>query len=419
MACHLLTEGPGFPLSYGVFQDYYSTIPEFAGNQYIGVVGTIASGLGYLGAPLIMPFIQRNQQWLRQMIWIGCKLTIHGHKTHTWTPTLMIIGPICIGGLVAGSFATTLETLILTQGVAYGLGFLIFYYPILHMVNEYWVARRGMAYGILCGASGISGTVMPFIIQALLSRYGYATTLRAVAVGLVVLTGPMIPFLRGRLPIAHHRTGGPGPKTDWTFIRSGLFWMYSVSNILQGFGYFFPALYLPSYATSLGLGERSGAVLLAVMSVAQVCGQFAFGFLSDRKISTNILATTAVTVAAIAVLAMWQLATSLALLVVFAVAYGFFAAGYTAMWARMSTAVCRGDIATAPMVFSLLNFGKGLGNVFAGPIGGNLVAKGGSQFGVGDPMAYRWVVLFTGLCMLASAGTIVAKYVKKLKVVLS
>ncbi|KAJ6780997.1 hypothetical protein PWT90_09038 [Aphanocladium album] len=389
----------GFPLSYGVFQQYYSTLPQFAGNQYVGVVGTIASGLGYLGAPVMMPFIQRNQRWLRQMIWLG------------W--------PICILGLVAGSFATTLEVLILTQGVAYGLGFLIFYYPILHMVSEYWVARRGMAFGILCGASGISGTVMPFIVQALLARYGYATTLRAVAVALVVLTGPMIPFIKGRLPsTAHHRHrhlhhgGSPAPKADWSFLRSDMFWIYSLSNVLQGFGYFFPALYLPSYATALGLGERAGAVLLAVMSVAQVCGQFAFGYLSDRRISTNVLASTAVGVAAVACLALWQLARSLAVLVCFAAAYGFFAAGYTAMWARMSTNVCRGgDGAAASMVFGLLNFGKGLGNVFAGPIGGNLIARGGSQFG-GGALAYRWVVVFTGICMLASAGTIAAKYVK-------
>lgn len=315
---------------------------------------------------------------------------------------------------MAGSFATTLEALILTQGVAYGLGFLVFYYPILHMVSEYWVARRGMAFGILCGASGISGTVMPFIVQALLARYGYATTLRAVAVGLVVLTGPMIPFLRGRLPVAHRQ--GPAPQADWRFLRSELFWMYSLSNVLQGFGYFFPALYLPSYAGALGLGERSGAALLAVMSVAQVCGQFAFGYLSDRKISTNVLASTAVAVAAVACLAMWQLARSLALLVCFAIAYGFFGAGYTAMWARMSTNVCKGDGAAAPMVFGLLNFGKGLGNVFAGPIGGNLVARGSSQFG-DSALAYRWVVVFTGVCMLASAGTIGAKYLKNVMAV--
>ncbi|GKU22979.1 unnamed protein product [Fusarium langsethiae] len=170
----------GFPLSFGVFQDYYSRIPTFANNPYIGVVGTVAYGLGYIGAPFIMPFIQRHQRWRRQMIWIGL--------------------PICIGGLIAGSFANTLETLILTQGVAYGVGFLILYYPILIMVNEYWISRRGMAYGLLCGASGFSGAIMPFIVQALLAKYGYQTTLRAIAVGLAVMIGPLIPFLDGRLP---------------------------------------------------------------------------------------------------------------------------------------------------------------------------------------------------------------------------
>ncbi|KAK2613381.1 hypothetical protein N8I77_000299 [Diaporthe amygdali] len=62
----------GFPLSFGVFQEYYSKIPEFAGNRYVSVVGTIASGFGYLGAPVIMPIIQRYQRWQRHMIWVGC-----------------------------------------------------------------------------------------------------------------------------------------------------------------------------------------------------------------------------------------------------------------------------------------------------------------------------------------------------------
>jgi hypothetical protein len=48
-------------------------MPEFAGNRYISVVGTIASGLGYLGAPVVMPLIQRYQRYQRQMIWVGCR----------------------------------------------------------------------------------------------------------------------------------------------------------------------------------------------------------------------------------------------------------------------------------------------------------------------------------------------------------
>ncbi|TVY74771.1 Monocarboxylate transporter 12 [Fusarium oxysporum f. sp. cubense] len=385
----------GFPLSFGVFQDYYSRIPAFASSPYIGVVGTIASGLGYIGAPFIMPFIQKHQRWRRQMIWVG------------W--------PICIGGLVAGSFANTLETLILTQGVAYGVGFLILYYPILMMVNEYWIARRGMAYGLLCGASGVSGAVMPFVVQALLSTYGYQTTLRAVAVGLAVLTGPLIPFLDGRLPPSAHVNT---PKTNWSFFKSPLFWLYSVSNLFQGFGYFFPSLYLPSFVTSLDLGERSGPILLAVMSVSQVAGQFVFGYLSDRKLPLDVLACSSTLVAAVTTLTMWRLADSFPVLIGFTILYGFFGAGFTAIWARMSTTITD-DVTAAPIVFGLLNFGKGVGNVLAGPIGGLLVYNSSplqhsSAAETLIPSLYRWVIIFTGSCMFASTSAIFFRHVRRL-----
>lgn len=298
--------------------------------------------------------------------------------------------------------------LILTQGVAYGLGFLIFYYPILSMVNEYWVARRGMAYGILCGASGVSGSVMPFVLQALLAKYGYRITLRAVAVALALLTGPLIPLLKGRLPPSRRASI---PKINWTFFRSPLFWIYSISNLLQGFGYFFPSLYLPSYASSLDLSGKNGALLLALMSVCQVCGQFVFGSLSDRKVPLNVLACSSTVVAAVSCLTMWGLAQTFPVLIVFAVIYGFFAAGYTAIWARMSTAITD-DATAAPIVFSLLNFGKGIGNVLAGPVGGFLVS--GSMSTGPSSVSYRWVIIFTGARMFASACTICLRYSKYL-----
>jgi hypothetical protein len=67
----------GFPLSFGVFQDYYSKLPQFANSPYIGVIGTIAFGLGYIGAPVVVPFVQRYKRWQRQMIWLGCEFTLN------------------------------------------------------------------------------------------------------------------------------------------------------------------------------------------------------------------------------------------------------------------------------------------------------------------------------------------------------
>lgn len=289
----------------------------------------------------------------------------------------------------------------------YGVGFLIFYYPILSFVNEFWIERRGMAYGILCASSGVSGIVMPFAIEAMLTKYGYPTTLRAVALGLAILTAPLIPLLKGRLPPSEQSIAG---RTDWSCLKKPLFWVYCTSNVIQGLGYFFPSLYLPSYATSIGLRSAQGALLLALLSVSQVLGQFSFGYLSDHKLPLNLLVITSTLTSAVASLVVWGLARSLSVLIIFTLIYGFFGAGYVAMWARMGSAVS--DEPTAALAtFSLFCFGKGIGNVAAGPISASLIQPV-IAIGSYGAMKYQAVILFSGSCMLCSAVSVGAWYVR-------
>ena len=380
----------GFPLSFGVFQNYYSHLPQFANQPYVAVIGTVASGISYMGAPVVIPLLKRVGGYRTYMVWGG------------WS--------LCIVALLASSFAHTLGAIIFTQGVMYGVGFTIFYYPILGLVNEYWVARRGMAYGLLCSASGVAGIVMPFSLEALLHRYGLATTLRAAAAGLAVSTGPLVFFIKGRNPVSQQQASA---STNWSFLRVPLFWIYSISNLAQGFGYFFPSLYLPSYATTLGLSSRIGALLLAIMSISQVFGQFTFGYLSDRKVGIHVLMVISTAVAATAVLALWGLAHSFALLCIFVMIYGFFGAGYTALWGRMGTAVTS-ETTSAFAAFGLLNVGKGIGNVAAGPISGSLLTDiiNTSRYGAAR---YEAVVVFSGTCMAASSVVAAAAYLKPWK----
>jgi hypothetical protein len=284
-------------------------------------------------------------------------------------------------------------------------GFVTFYYPIIGMVNEWWIARRGLAFGIITGAAGASGAVMPFIVEALLNKYGYKTTLRVMAVAMALLTGPLIPLFRGRLPPAERSAMA---RTDWTFLKKPLFWVYCTSNVAQGLGFFFPALYLPSYATSIGLNATQGALLLALMSVAQVAGQFTFGFLSDGRLPLNLLVLSSTAAAAIASLTLWGLAHSLAPLIVFALIYGFFAYGYASVRVRMGTSVT-GEPTAALAIFSIFVFCQGLGNVLAGPISGGLlsqVIKPGSY----GALRYKAVVIFTGCCMVLSALSVGSWY---------
>lgn len=321
--------------------------------------------------------------------------------------TDMLSGPICILGLLAGSFASSLGTLIFTQGIMYGVGFLICYYPVLAFVNEYWIARRGMAYGFLCSASGASGAVMPFALGILLKKYGYSTTLRGVAIGLIVLTGPLLPILKGRLPPSDNVTTN---RTDWSFFKSQLFWVYTVSNLAQGLGYFFPSVYLPSYATSIGLSAIQGALLIALLSTSQVFGQFTFGYLSDHRMAVNSLILLSTLVSAASVLALWGFAFTFVRLIFFSLIYGFFGAGYTAMWARMGTAV-NSEPSTAFVTFGLFCLQKGVGNILTGPISAALIRQkvDDSMYGV---VKYEGIVLFTGICMLASASSLLIGQIK-------
>lgn len=334
-----------------------------------------------------MPLIKRYQKHQRHMIWAG------------WS--------ICILSLVAGSFATQISTLILTQGVLYGTGELILYYPIISMLNEWFVQKRGLCYGVLACATGVTGIVMPFVIETLLNRYGYATTLRAVAVGIVVLTGPCFPLIKGRLPASNHSASR---KTDWAFLRKPLFYFYSLSNLCQGMAYWFPSLYLPSYATSLGLSPASGALLLALFSVAQIGGQLTFGFLSDNRLPLHFLLFLAPFVSGFAVFTLWGLSHSLPPLTVFSLLYGFFGAGYVVLWARMGITLSE-DPTAAFATYNAFSFQKGVGNVLAGPISAALIlgTTDVASYGV---MRYKNIIIFTGAGMLLSSLTVCVWYLK-------
>lgn len=63
----------GFPLSFGVFVEYYSQLPEFKDSAFVSTIGTIASGMAYLAAPLMIFVVKRYARYRKAMIWGGCR----------------------------------------------------------------------------------------------------------------------------------------------------------------------------------------------------------------------------------------------------------------------------------------------------------------------------------------------------------
>ena len=88
-------------------------------------------------------------------------------------------------GLLSASFATHVIHLVLTQGLLYGVGGALLYNPFIFYLDEWFVERKGLAYGIFWAGTGVFSSVTPFVMDWALNEYGFRTTLRMWAVFVV------------------------------------------------------------------------------------------------------------------------------------------------------------------------------------------------------------------------------------------
>lgn len=225
----------GFPFSFGVFETYYTSHPPFSEDaSSVAAIGTTATGMMYFTAPLVYAISRRYPQYRRHSTMIGFV--------------------ILLAALVGASFATTVGQLLATQGVAYAIGGAFHYFPTLAYLDEWFVQRKGIAFGIICAGGGAAGVAIPLVMEWVLNRWGYQTALRAWAVAVFVLTAPTLYFNKGRLPVRRGMDSGP-QRIELRFLKTRAFWILQLANIVQGLGYFLPSTYL-SCKLSSGKGSR-------------------------------------------------------------------------------------------------------------------------------------------------------------------
>lgn len=335
----------------------------------------------YLGAPFTFAFLQRYPSQRRRCSVLG----------------LFIITL----ALVASSFSTRVWHLILTQGVLYALGGTMLYTPTIVFLDEWFIRRKGLAFGIMWAGTGVSGVCIPFIMNWGLNKYSYGTMLRAWAISLVLLSGPLLYYVKPRLPVSaatHAR------RLNFNFLRTSTFWILQAGNILQGLGFFIPNIYLPTYARSLGLSPVAGTVTVSLFNTTSVFGQVILGSLIDciHVTSVTLISTIGAT---LSVFLLWGFAASLPLLCIFSLVYGFFAGAFTSTYTGVIQEVKKLDHRTeAGLVFGLLAAGRGVGSVVSGPLSeallnerpwvGEAIAGYGSGFGA--------LIVFTGVSSMLS-----------------
>lgn len=383
------------------------------GHTGIAAIGTCALGIMYLDLPIIFAIIQRyprSRQWLSA---VGLFI-------------------ICLA-MGLSSLSTKVWHLMLTQGVIYAIGGSMAYSPIIGYVDEWFVKRKGLAFGImwvrdspsfahsflLClnskltilqAGTALSGVIIPLLMQHVLEKYGYATTLRVWAITLFILIAPLLYFIKPRIPISPNTTSRP---VDFSFLKTRIFSLYQICNVIEALGFFLPSIYMPSYARSLGANSVMAALTVVLNSVAAVFGCLAMGSVIDRwHVTTCLAASTAGAV--VSVFCIWGTTSNLASLYAFAVLYGFSAGSYTTCWPGIMRDVSRKRVGAEPgLIFAALAAGRGVGNVASGPLSEAFVrlAKSGWDASGGFGTEYGPLIVFTGVTALFGGTTILGRRV--------
>lgn len=316
---------------------------------------------------------------------------------------------ITVGSLVLSSYATKVWQLIASQGVLCAIGSGLLFSPTTLYLDEWFVARKGMAYGVMWAGKAASGVVFPFLMSSLLKTFGPRTTLQAWAISVLIITAPLLYFLKPRIPVS---TSNAHRRLSWTFLKHSTFWMMQLGNVIQAFGYLLPATYLASYITALGFSSTVGAILIALNNLTSVPGGIVVGMLVDgQKFSSMVLLTSLGST--LAVFLVWGLATHLSLLVIFALAYGFFAGSFSSTYSGILQEMKRADESLdTGLVMGLLLGGRGLGFVVCGPVSASLLGVGSGKMGWGYDGQYGPVILATGATALLGSWGWMWKMVK-------
>ncbi|KAJ6178204.1 hypothetical protein N7519_008665 [Penicillium mononematosum] len=357
----------GFAFAFGVFQKYYHAHEPFQDSNMVAVIGTCATGISYLSCPLVIAAMILLPQWGRWFSSFG-----------------LII--MCLS-LALGSFSSNITHLVLSQGVGFGIGGCIAYSPSILYMDE-WV----------------SGIIFPIGLEKLLNRFGFETTLRVISVVVFVLAAPFIYFHKPRLPV---RKTVDYQRLNFRFLMTRIFCVYQLGNIIEALGFFLPGIYLPTYARSIGATDFLSSLTVTLLNLASVFGSVTMGHLADRYHAITCITISTVG-STLAVFFLWGFASTLPTLFVFSIAYGLFAGCYSATWAGITHEVRRVDpSADATMIFSVIAFGRGIGNVVSGPLSEAIVSvdswKGSAVAGYGS--GYGLIILSTTTSGASAAST--------------
>lgn len=296
---------------------------------------------------------------------------ITGRLADRWGPRpVLFAGAVSLFcGLMATSTVQSLEAGYLTYGVGVGVAAATGYIPMVAVVGGWFDRHRATAIGLAVAGIGAGTLVMSPLSAALVERYGWRDTYRALAVvGSAVLL--VCCLVVQRPPGA----AGPAPARFGDAWRSAVFRRLQLSALCSGLALFVPFVFVGQYAKERGVGSVAAAVLVGVLGGASVLSRIGFGTAVRRFGSVRLYRGCFVLLAA--GFAIWFVAgSSYAMLLAFAVVLGIGYGGFVAL----STIVLAERLGVVGLgsIMGLFYTSQGVGGLVGPPTAGWLIDETG------------------------------------------
>ncbi|KAL1917399.1 uncharacterized protein VTP21DRAFT_5055 [Calcarisporiella thermophila] len=327
----------GYGLTWGVYEEYYQNV-QFKGQaspSVISLIGTVGTALVVVCGPINGPLVDR-----------------FGVRTLLAAATIIL--PL---GLILASFSTQIWQLFLTQGVLYGLGSSLSFFPSVGTIPEWFTKHRGLASGIAVCGTGIGGLVLSPVTSKLIAVIGIGWTLRIIGIMAFIMLATATILIKGRVVRDKAR-----PFTvDVSLLKQKKLALYIVAIAIEYFAYVVPFYLTPEFSFTIGLGRENGSLFVALMNGANAVGRIVLGLAADRLGRINVMCFCLI-FSSLSILLIWNFSFSFAPMCIFSLFYGFFGGGFVTLV----------GVVTAELS-GIGNLPSALGLVFASTFVGNLV----------------------------------------------
>lgn len=222
----------------GVLQNYWMTERFRGHDSTVTLAASLMNGLSFMSVGVFGPLFAAFPRHTKAIQVAG-----------------LIVSSI---GLVSSAFVNSPTQLIGTLGILYPCAAAL-YLPAATLVYEWFHVRRGLASGIMFAGTGVGGTVFvsyssdvswtaqltlqPFILEALLTRFGYKAAMVSLGLGFFAINAACLVFIRRRIPLAPEM--GRAPKLNYRIFTTWAFWCGFVVLLLTSMGNFNPTLWIP------------------------------------------------------------------------------------------------------------------------------------------------------------------------------